>query len=227
MSQEEFLLKWNDHHNSFFSIMKDLCESEVLTDVTLACGGQVFETHKLMLCACSTFFRSILTKRPDRHPIVFLKDVDPKQLEQLLQYMYQGEINVLQEDLSPLIETARALQVKGLADAPAPPPSQNNTGNHLSNKRRDTSTPPITGGSPAPPPLKKARNPLLNNLKSQSSQQSQPPKIPSHLAAALAGQTTSHLAARLSQPKSQTSQMPFVPLLPTVPEPPSSRGRGK
>ena len=119
VSQEEFLLKWNDHHNSFFSIMKELSESEVLTDVTLACGGrknicylpnirvkwlddlnstsshnnlllgQVFETHKLMLCACSTFFRSILTKRPDRHPIVFLKDVDPKQLEQLLQYMYQ------------------------------------------------------------------------------------------------------------------------------------------
>ena len=122
MSQEEFLLKWNDHHNSFFGTMKELSESEVLTDVTLACGGknyldlffnfidilnrkfccikkilyiyhffvgQVFETHKLMLCACSTFFRSILTKRPDRHPIVFLKDVDPKQLEQLLQYMYQ------------------------------------------------------------------------------------------------------------------------------------------
>ena len=122
-----------------------------------------------------------------------------------------------------MIETARALQVKGLADAPAPPPSQNN---HLSNKRRDTSTPPITGGSPAPPPLKKARNPLLNNLKSQSSQQPQQPKIPSHLAAALAGQTTSHLANRLSQPKSQSSSMPFVPLLPTVPEPPASRVRG-
>lgn len=40
MSQEEFLLKWNDHHNSFFSIMKELSESEVLTDVTLACGGE-------------------------------------------------------------------------------------------------------------------------------------------------------------------------------------------
>jgi len=125
-----------------------------------------------------------------------------------------------------LIETARALQVKGLADAPAPPPSQNNSNNHLSNKRRDTSTPPVTGGSPAPPPLKKARNPLLNNLKSQSSQQPQQPKIPSHLAAALAGQTTSHLANRLSQPKSQSSSMPFVPLLPTVPEPPANRVRG-
>ena len=43
--QEEFLLKWNDHHNSFFAIMQDLCSSEVLTDVTLACGGQVKERH--------------------------------------------------------------------------------------------------------------------------------------------------------------------------------------
>ena len=111
-NQEEFLLKWNDHHNSFFVIMEELCASELLTDVTLACGGQIFETHKIMLCACSNFFRQILTKpRPDRHPIVFLKDVDPKHLEQLLQYMYQGEINVLQDDLPPLIETARALQV--------------------------------------------------------------------------------------------------------------------
>ena len=112
-NQEEFLLKWNDHHNSFFVIMEELCASELLTDVTLACGGQIFETHKIMLCACSNFFRQILTKpRPDRHPIVFLKDVDPKHLEQLLQYMYQGEINVLQDDLPPLIETARALQVR-------------------------------------------------------------------------------------------------------------------
>ena len=33
-------------------------------------------------------------------------------MEQLLQYMYRGEINVLQDDLAPLIETARSLQVK-------------------------------------------------------------------------------------------------------------------
>merc|ERR1711944_104847 len=80
--QEEFLLKWNDHHNSFFSIVQDLCASELLTDVTLACGAGepiIFEAHKLMLSVCSSFFRNILTrKRADRyqsHPIVFLKDV--------------------------------------------------------------------------------------------------------------------------------------------------------
>ena len=64
--QEEFLLKWNDHHNSFFSIVQDLCASELLTDVTLACGAGepiIFEAHKLMLSVCSTFFRNILTRK--------------------------------------------------------------------------------------------------------------------------------------------------------------------
>ena len=70
---------------------------QVLTDVTLACGGRVFETHKIMLCVCSAFFRQVLTGRQsNKHPIVFLKDIRPKHLEQLLQYMYNGEINVLQ-----------------------------------------------------------------------------------------------------------------------------------
>lgn len=117
MTQEEFLLKWNDHHASFFTIVEDLCRTEQLCDVTLACGGQVFETHKLILSVCSPYFRTLLNSRPDKHPIVYLKDVNPKHLEQLLSYMYRGEINVLQEDLGPLIETARGLQIKGLADA--------------------------------------------------------------------------------------------------------------
>ena len=112
MSQEEFLLKWNDHHASFFTIVEDLCRTEQLCDVTLACGGQVFETHKLILSVCSPYFRTLLNSRPDKHPIVYLKDVNPKHLEQLLSYMYRGEINVLQEDLGPLIETARGLQIK-------------------------------------------------------------------------------------------------------------------
>ena len=106
------MLKWNDHHASFFTIVEDLCRTEQLCDVTLACGGQVFETHKLILSVCSPYFRTLLNSRPDKHPIVYLKDVNPKHLEQLLSYMYRGEINVLQDDLGPLIETARGLQIK-------------------------------------------------------------------------------------------------------------------
>ncbi len=38
--------------------------------------------------------------------------MNPKHLELLLAYMYKGEINVLQNDLGPLIETAKGLQIK-------------------------------------------------------------------------------------------------------------------
>lgn len=148
MSQEEFLLKWNDHHASFFTIVEDLCRSELLCDVTLACGGQVFETHRLVLCVCSPYFRALLTARPDKHPIVYLKDVNPKHLEQLLSYMYRGEINVLQDDLGPLIETARGLQIKGLADA-------GGSGNSDSGKKEKSSS---NGDSrPSQPAVKRSR----------------------------------------------------------------------
>lgn len=38
-------------------------------------------------------------------------------MQQLLQYMYRGEISISQDDLGPLIETAKCLQIKGLAMA--------------------------------------------------------------------------------------------------------------
>jgi len=206
--QEEFLLKWNDHHNSFFSIVQDLCASELLTDVTLACGSGepiIFEAHKLMLSVCSTFFRNILTrKRADRyqsHPIVFLKDVEPRHMEQLLQYMYRGEINVLQDDLGPLIETARALQVKGLADAPP------GTGGSSTHHKKRPTPPPAASHLPTLqaqlPPLKKAKT----NHNSKKESQPRHPPLP-----------TSHLAQRLTQPKRPA----FMPPLPTEPEPPEN-----
>ena len=37
MGDEEFLLKWNDHHNSFFGVLQELVANETLTDVT---GGR-------------------------------------------------------------------------------------------------------------------------------------------------------------------------------------------
>ena len=37
-TEDEFLLKWHDHHQSFFLLVEELVMREQLTDVTLACG---------------------------------------------------------------------------------------------------------------------------------------------------------------------------------------------
>jgi len=86
--------------------------------VTLATSDQTFPAHKLVLSVCSSFFRDLFSK-PElsaSQSVVYLKDVSSKQLEMLLSYMYRGEINVEEDDLVKLLQTAKGLGVKGLSE---------------------------------------------------------------------------------------------------------------
>ena len=55
--------------------------------------------------------------REGRLPVIFLKDVSPKHLELLLQYMYKGEIKVQENELVTVLNVAQALEVKGLTES--------------------------------------------------------------------------------------------------------------
>merc|ERR1712008_469951 len=58
------------------------------------------------------------SRRPaDSAAIVYLKDVDSKHMELLLNYMYRGEINVEEKELMGLLATAKGLQIKGLTES--------------------------------------------------------------------------------------------------------------
>ena len=127
---EDFRLKWNDHHSVFFSSAEQLCHGDHLTDVTLSCGTKEFSAHKLVLSICSGYFNQLFAPRPEsrqqqlRRPansaaIVYLKDVDSKHMELLLNYMYRGEINVEEKELMGLLATAKGLQIKGLTESDA------------------------------------------------------------------------------------------------------------
>ena len=149
--EEEYILKWTDHKVNFFSLAAaDLFNEEDLTDVTICCGEKLFDAHKLILSACSPYFKSMLTHKKklnkvtmsssvassneassstsgcchshlsQMHPIIFLKDVPPSDFERLLQFMYHGEVRVPNEDLESLILTAKSLKVKGLSASALP-----------------------------------------------------------------------------------------------------------
>ncbi|MCL4120910.1 UNVERIFIED_CONTAM: hypothetical protein GTU68_053712 [Idotea baltica] len=85
------------------------------TDATLACGGKFFPVHKFVLSTCSDYFNDIFEMTLCKNPVIVLKDVDCKNLEYLLDYMYIGEINVRQNDLASLVNVAECLRIKGLA----------------------------------------------------------------------------------------------------------------
>ena len=70
-----------------------------------------------MVSACSPLLRSILSRHPHHHPLLYLRGVRLADLQLILTFCYQGEVNVPQEDLNSFLSTAEDLQIKGLTSA--------------------------------------------------------------------------------------------------------------
>ena len=59
----------------------------------------------------------ILQANPCQHPIVILPpEVRFVDLEKMLRFIYQGEVNVQQEHLARFLKTAEMLKIRGLAE---------------------------------------------------------------------------------------------------------------
>ena len=92
--------------------------------MTLATETKQFKAHKLILSACSPYFRNLFISNPCKHPTVFFKDISEEQMKLLMEYMYKGKISVKQSELESVLRTASSLQIHGLTtptDSPAPP----------------------------------------------------------------------------------------------------------
>lgn len=82
--QQQYALKWNDYQTSMLSSFRHLRDEEDFVDVTLACDERSFTAHKVVLSACSPYFRKLLKANPCEHPIVILRDVPADDVENLL-----------------------------------------------------------------------------------------------------------------------------------------------
>jgi len=111
---EKFCLRWNDFESNISIAFREIREEKDFFDCTLSCGSRQIQAHKLILSACSPFFRSILKKNPHQHPLLYLKGVEFTDLQAVLNFMYHGEVNVAQEELNSFLAVAEDLKVKGL-----------------------------------------------------------------------------------------------------------------
>jgi len=146
-------------------------------DVTIACDGLNLKAHKMVLSACSPYFQSMFYNTPDKHPVVFLKDVRYDEMKALLEFMYRGEVSVDQENLSSLLKVAEGLKIKGLADVndsshtmsaprlPLPLPHHHSVPSHMLGYPH--------GGSLLSPDPSFKRHPLQTSSSSSSTSQPQ------------------------------------------------------
>ena len=112
---EQFCLKWNDFQSTVTNSFKTLRQEEDFFDVTLVSDDEVqMSAHKLILSACSSFFKSILKKNPHQHPLIYLHGIDSTNLGYILDYIYHGEVQLYQDHLDPFMDKAQTLRISGL-----------------------------------------------------------------------------------------------------------------
>lgn len=115
-NSQQFCLRWNNYQTNLTCVFDQLLQSESFVDVTLACDGNQIKAHKIVLSACSPYFQSLFFDNPCQHPIIIMRDVKWPELKAIVEFMYKGEINVNQDQISPLLAIAEMLQIRGLAE---------------------------------------------------------------------------------------------------------------
>ena len=147
MSSEKFCLKWNDFESNISGAFRELRDDKDFFDVTLSCDDEQIEAHKVIISACSPFFRNVLRKNPHQHPLLYMRGVSYSDLRSVLDFMYHGEVNVAQEDLNNFLSVAEDLKVKGLTQ------NQSGSGSSRNSSKPEVKTKPPEVKRPRPIPV--------------------------------------------------------------------------
>ena len=112
---KKFSLKWIDFKSTVSKSFGILREEKDFFDVTLVSDDErQIPAHKLVLSACSDFFKSILRNNSHSHPLLYLSGIHSTNLSLILDYIYQGEVQIYQENLDSFLEVAQKLKIEGL-----------------------------------------------------------------------------------------------------------------
>ena len=113
-------------HDAFQkNIMKEIQEfrqNEHLSDVTLVLeDGSMIPAHKMILAMSSSFFNEILTKSGNKNNncnnlSIFMRKCQRETIVQLLDFIYNGEVTVEENNIQEFVDLARELKIKGLQD---------------------------------------------------------------------------------------------------------------
>merc|ERR1712126_412758 len=112
---DKFCLKWNDFKLNASGAFNKLRKDKDFLDVTLVSeDGEHLTAHKVVLSSSSDFFKDTLKKANHTNPMIFLSGFHSKVLKAVLDYVYNGEVNLFQEEIDQFLESAQKLKIDGL-----------------------------------------------------------------------------------------------------------------
>ena len=113
---EKFNLKWNDFQSNVSKSFGLLRNESYLQDVTLVSDDlKHYQAHKLVLSACSDYFKSIFKETKHQYQTLLCLDgISSWDLQNILDYVYDGEVKIAQDHLDRFLNIAQKLKLEGL-----------------------------------------------------------------------------------------------------------------
>ncbi|XP_029475707.1 kelch-like protein 3 isoform X2 [Rhinatrema bivittatum] len=98
--------------------LKQLYQAQVLCDASLVVGGRCFPCHRVVMAAVSPYFQAMFSSplKESRDGEVQLQDVSPSVIQDVLTYIYTGQVMLTLHTAEQLFSTASRLQVLPLLD---------------------------------------------------------------------------------------------------------------
>ena len=162
MMSEKFNLKWNDFQSSVSQCFSMLRTESHFNDVTLVSEDNIqLIAHKVVLSASSSFFKKILVDNPHANPLLYLGGIPSTYLTLVLDYIYQGEVQIYQEHLNGFLDVAQRLKIEGLLSYD----SQSDLREHGQNFDLKSETESMSPMKDPPEPVKIVSNNTKNIVK--------------------------------------------------------------
>ena len=93
---------------------REMFQMKISMDVTIVCDdNRTVQAHKLVLSAASIFFKSLLLSNQEFDSCIFLPGIKLEALQQVLEFIYHGRVNLSEKELRPFSQAALDFKIKG------------------------------------------------------------------------------------------------------------------
>ena len=113
----KFVFGQNDYLTNATQTFQELWNDQDCADVTLATvDDKQVRAHKIILSSGSTFFKNIFGRYPHQNPLIYLKDIQYKYLDLIIEFIYTGQCDVEQTEIVKFLSVGKDLGVIGLLE---------------------------------------------------------------------------------------------------------------
>ncbi|CAL1598316.1 unnamed protein product [Knipowitschia caucasica] len=101
--------------------LKELLNENKFVDCSLKVGDRCFPCHRLIMAACSPYFRELFFTEEGKEAAntkeVVLDDVNPNTLDLIIRYLYSAEIDLTDDNVQDIIAVANRFQIPSVFTA--------------------------------------------------------------------------------------------------------------